>query len=90
MSRLIMCKKYKKELPGLAKPPFPNAKGQELYETISQQAWDEWQAHQTRIINEKQLSMMDPTARTYLNEQQKKFFNDEEVDQADGYIPEEK
>ena len=85
-----MCTRYKKELPGLAQPPFPNAKGQTLYETISQQAWDEWQAHQTRIINEKQLSMVDPAARTYLNEQQQKFFAGEAVDQAEGYIPEDK
>ncbi|MCK5881710.1 MAG: oxidative damage protection protein [Sinobacterium sp.] len=90
MTRLIMCTRYKKELPGMANLPFPNAKGQELFDTVSQQAWDEWQAHQTRIINEKQLSMMDPAARTYLNEQQKKFFLGEEVDQAEGYIPENK
>ena len=90
MTRMVMCSKYKKELPGLIKPPFPNAKGQEIYNTVSQHAWDEWQAHQTRIINEKQLSMMDPAARSYLSEQQTKFFADEEVDQAEGYIPEEK
>ena len=89
MSRTVFCRKYQQELPGLDKPPFPNAKGQEIYEHISQQAWDEWQAHQTRLINEKQLSLMDPQARQYLNQQQQLFFAGEAYDQAEGYVPEE-
>lgn len=90
MSRLVMCRKYKKEMEGLAVPPLPGAKGQELFETVSQQAWGEWMQHQTLIINEKQLNLMDLGTRTYLGEQMEKFFDGEQVDQAEGYIPEEK
>ncbi len=87
MSRTVFCKKHQKELEGLDSPPFPGPKGQEIYENISKQAWEEWLAHQTTLINEKRLNMMDMTARTYLNEQRDKFLAGEDVDQADGYVP---
>ena len=87
MTRLVMCTRYKKELPGLATLPFPNAKGQELYETISQQAWDEWQAHQTMLINERQLNMIDPDARKFLQLEMDKFMSGEDYAKADGFVP---
>jgi Fe-S cluster biosynthesis and repair protein YggX len=46
-------------------------------------------AHQTTLINEMRLNMMDLTARTYLAEQREKFFDGEQVDQAEGYVPPE-
>ncbi len=87
MSRMVMCKKYKKELEGLAQPPYPGAKGQEIFENVSKQAWQEWLEHQTRLINEKHLNMMDPSARSYLSEQMDKFFAGDAFDQAEGYVP---
>ena len=66
MARMVQCRKLKQELPGLDMPPFPGPKGQEIYDTISKQAWGEWMAHQTTLINEMRLNMMDLTARTYL------------------------
>ncbi|MEH6468988.1 MAG: oxidative damage protection protein [Porticoccus sp.] len=87
MSRMVHCKKLNKELEGLDAAPFPGPTGQEIYENISKQAWDEWIEHQTRLINEKHLNMMDMTARTYLNEQRKKFLSGEEFDEAEGYVP---
>jgi len=90
MSRMVNCKKYGKELPGLALPPYPGPKGQEIYESVSQQAWNDWQSHQTMLINEKQLSMINPDDRKYLQEEMDKYFNNEEYDQAEGYVPEDK
>ena len=87
MARMVQCRKLKQELPGLDMPPFPGPKGQEIYDTISKQAWGEWMAHQTTLINEMRLNMMDLTARTYLAEQREKFFSGEDVDQAEGYVP---
>ena len=89
MSRMVHCRKYNKELPGLVVPPYPGAKGKEIYETVSQKAWQEWQAQQTMLINEKQLNMMDREARKYLMEEMDKFLNNEEFDQAEGYVPPE-
>lgn len=87
MSRTVHCRKYNKELPGLPVPPYPGPKGQEIYETVSQQAWQEWLAQQTMLINEKQLSLMDPDARDYLQQEMEKFLNNEEHDVAEGYVP---
>ena len=87
MTRTVICKKYKKEMAGLDAPPFPGPKGQEIFETVSKKAWEEWLTHQTTLINEKRLNMMDMTARTYLNEQRNKFLSGEDFDQAEGYVP---
>lgn len=87
MSRNVFCRKYQKDLPGLAMPPLPGAKGQELFENVSAQAWQEWLSHQTMLINEKQLNLMDMTARTYLNEQMDRFFTNAELDEVEGYVP---
>ena len=87
MTRTVLCKKYQKELEGLAQPPYPGAKGQEIFETVSRQAWEEWQAHQTMLINEKQLNMMDPESRKYLQGEMDKFLAGEEFEQAEGYVP---
>ena len=88
MSRTVHCKKYDKELPALAAPPYPGPKGQEIFETVSKQAWGEWQAHQTMLINEKQLNMMNADDRKYLQNQMDRFLNNEDFDRAEGYVPE--
>ena len=87
MARMVHCRKLKQELPGLDMPPFPGPKGQEIFDNISKQAWADWMTHQTTLINEMRLNMMDLTARTYLSEQREKYFSGEDVDQAEGYVP---
>jgi len=66
MTRTVMCRKYKEQLPGLERPPYPGAKGQDIYENVSAKAWADWQKHQTLLINEKRLTMMNAEARKYL------------------------
>lgn len=87
MSRTVMCRKYRKELPGLAAPPYPGPKGQEIFDEVSAQAWEEWQAHQTMLINEKHLSLADGQTRKYLQTEMEKFLAGEDFDQAEGYVP---
>ncbi len=87
MSRVVFCRKYQKELPGLDAPPYPGAKGQDIFDHISHQAWQEWQAQQTMLINEKHLSLVDRQARQYLQEEMDKFFAGEDYDTAEGYVP---
>ena len=89
MPQTVFCKLLNKELPGLAAPPFPGPKGQEIFENYSEQAWLSWQEMQTMLINEKHLNMMDKDARKYLNAQRDKFLAGEETDRAEGYIPPE-
>lgn len=87
MSRTVFCRKYQQELEGLKAPPFPGQRGQDIFDNVSQKAWDEWQQHQTMLINEKQLSMMDPESRKYLQAEMDKFFAGQDYDQAEGYVP---
>ncbi|WP_148252635.1 oxidative damage protection protein [Aidingimonas lacisalsi] len=87
MSRTVFCRKYQQEMEALAFPPLPGKKGQEIQANVSKQAWEEWQALQTRLINEKHLNMLDPTSREYLMEQMERFLNNQETDQAEGYVP---
>ena len=53
MARMVQCVKLKKEAEGLMVPPLPGPKGQWVFDHVSQEAWAEWQSHQTRLINEK-------------------------------------
>lgn len=87
MPRTVFCRKYKETLEGLDLPPYPGAKGQDIFDHISKQAWQEWMAHQTMLINEKRLNMMDMGTRVYLNEQMLKFLSGDQYDQAEGYVP---
>jgi Fe-S cluster biosynthesis and repair protein YggX len=89
MTRTVQCRKYNKELPGLPVPPYPGPKGQDIYESVSQQAWSEWLKQQTMLINEKHLNMADAEHRKYLQEEMEKFLSNEEHDQAEGYVPED-
>ncbi len=89
MARMVLCRKYQREMEGLGAPPYPGAKGREIFEHVSKQAWQEWQEHQTQLINEKRLSMMDPAARKFLQEEMDKFFAGEEFARAEGYVPPE-
>lgn len=90
MTRMVFCRKYQAELPGLDKPPLPGKLGEEIYENVSAQAWREWQTHQTTLINEKRLSLIDPEARKYLREQMERFFANRDVEQAEGFVPKPK
>lgn len=90
MTRTVLCKKYQQELEGLDRPPYPGPKGQEIFEHISKKAWQEWQAHQTMLINERQLKMVDPEARKFLQTEMDKFFAGQDYAKADGYVPESK
>ncbi|CAO1659733.1 MULTISPECIES: oxidative damage protection protein [Salinicola] len=87
MAQTVFCRKYQQELEALAFPPLPGAKGQEIQQTVSKRAWEEWQALQTRLINEKHLNMLDPQAREYLMTQMNRFFDNQETDHAEGYVP---
>ena len=87
MTRTVKCRKYNEELPGLERPPYPGAKGEDIFNNVSRQAWDEWQ-HQTLLINERRLNMMNAEDRKFLQAEMDKFFSGEEYAKADGYVPE--
>lgn len=87
MSRMIQCVKLKKEAPGLEFPPYPGEMGTRIWQSISQEGWQQWMDVQTRLVNENRLNLADQRARKYLKEQMEKFlFEDIDVE-AQGYVP---
>ncbi|TBW32277.1 oxidative damage protection protein [Azotobacter chroococcum] len=86
MTRTVHCRKYKEELPGLDHPPYPGPKGEDIYQNVSKQAWDEWQTHQTMLINERRLNMMNAEDRKFLQGEMDKFLSGEEYALAEGYV----
>lgn len=87
MSRTVFCRKFQKDLKGLDFPTIPGELGQDIFNNISEQAWKEWQAKQTMLINERQLNMMSKDDRAFLQEQMNKFFNNEDIESIEGYVP---
>lgn len=88
MSRTVQCAKLDKEAEGLAFAPYPGDLGQRIFDNISQEAWQLWLNHQTMLINERQLSLIDPEARSYLEGEMEKFLFGGEYDEIAGYVPE--
>ncbi|MGB0955834.1 MAG: oxidative damage protection protein [Panacagrimonas sp.] len=87
MSRTVHCIKLDREAEGLSRPPYPGEIGQRVFDNVSKQAWQEWLMHQTRLINEYQLSLADASARKFLAEEMEKyFFGGGELAQT-GYTP---
>lgn len=84
--RQILCKKYNEQLEALDKAPYPGEKGQWVYDNLSVKAWKGWLELQTRLINEKGLSLLSPDAQAFLSEAFEKYINNEEIE-ADGYVP---
>lgn len=73
MPEIIYCQKHQHEAEGLEQQPLPGASGEKIFKNICKQAWAEWLAHQTMLINEYRLSLIDPKARSFLSTEREKF-----------------
>ena len=73
MTRTVFCHKLHQELAGMDDAPYPSELGQRIFNHISQKAWDAWINHQTMLINEYRLSLLDPKSKTFLLEEMEKF-----------------
>lgn len=74
MAHTVRCALLKIETDGLDYVPYPGELGQRIYENVSKQAWQQWLAHQTMLINEYRLSPIEPKARKFLEGEMEKFF----------------
>jgi Fe-S cluster biosynthesis and repair protein YggX len=86
MSRTVHCAKLGKELEGLERPPYPGELGQKIYDSISKEAWQAWLKQQTILINEYRLSVIDPKAREFLEEQMQKFLFEGDEQKPDSFV----
>ncbi len=87
MTHTVHCAKLQKELEGLPQPPLPGELGKRIYEQISREAWQMWLGHQTMLINEYRLSMIEPQSRAFLLQEMEKFLFGEGSEKPPGYNP---
>lgn len=87
MTRMVKCLKLGVEAEGLDTPPFPGVNGQRIFDHISKQAWKDWLAMQTMIINERRLASFDPASKKILEEEREKFLFAGGFQMPEGYVP---
>jgi Fe-S cluster biosynthesis and repair protein YggX len=81
--------KLGQSLPGLAYKPFNDALGQRIFDSISQQAWQEWIEHSKKIVNEYRLDLTQKRAHEVLKEQCQIFlFGEAGEEMKTEYVPE--
>lgn len=87
MSKKIFCEYYKKDMDQLERAPYPGSIGDKIFNNISRDAWSLWLEHQTMLINENRLSMVDPSAREYLQNEMIKFLFEGTAEKPKEYMP---
>ncbi len=86
MTRMVHCVKLNTEAPGLSAPPYPGELGEKIFQQVSQQAWQMWLQHQTMLINEYRLDVLEDEARGFLEQEMDNFlFGDGSAAPA-GYV----
>ena len=82
MARSVFCEKLQCQTEGLDRPPWPGELGQRIYEHIGREAWQQWLAYQTMLINENRLSPRDQDTRKLLAAEMQRFLFGESPDEA--------
>ncbi len=90
MSRMILCEKLGALKEGLDYAPYPGEIGQRIYDHICAQAWQAWLGHQTMLINEYRLSLIEPKSREFLEKEMIKFLFSTGSDTPPGFVVENK
>lgn len=88
-TRLVHCKKFDAEKPGLKRPPVPGELGKRIYNEISQDAWNEWKQRQTMFINEYRLNLTEFEARQFLQDQMEAFLFEGKDEKPEGFTDQE-
>lgn len=87
MTRMIDCKKLGTTAEGLEFAPFPGKLGEQIFESISKAAWQQWLQHQTMLINEYRLNTLEPKAREFLQQEMQKFLFGDGSETPEGFVP---
>ena len=88
MTRKVQCVLLGTEADGLEYVPYPGDLGKRIYENVSAQAWQQWLAHQTMLINENRLTPIEPRAREFLENEMEKFFFGGGSEKPAEFVPE--
>ncbi len=85
--RMVFCQKLQKESEGLTRAPYPGPLGQRIFESICVEAWQQWLKHQTILINENRLNVLDPKSRQFLEIEMQKFLFEGNSEKPAGFKP---
>ena len=88
MSRTVTCILLGGERPGLERMPYPGDLGQRIFDNVSQEAWQQWLAHQTMLINEYRLVPIEPKDRKFLETEMEKYFFSGGSERPQEFLPE--
>ncbi|MDA0910774.1 MAG: oxidative damage protection protein [Proteobacteria bacterium] len=81
----IFCEKLKQQGTAMKYAPIPGELGQRIFKSISQEAWSKWLDHQTILINEYRLNLLEPEAKKFLMTEMEKFLFGEGSEKPDAF-----
>lgn len=87
---MVYCIKLSKEAEPLSHPPFPGELGEKIFRQVSKEAWKMWLKHQTMLINEYRLSLIDAKARAFLQTEMENYFFGKGSEKPAGFVPNDK
>lgn len=87
MSKMVNCIKLGKEAEAMDRAPLPGELGQRILDNVSKEGWKLWMQHQTILINENRLSLIDPEAQKFLQAEMEKFLFEGNSEMPEGYSP---
>lgn len=70
----------------MQKAPFPGPLGEKIYNNVSKQAWNMWLSHQTMLINEYRLNLIEAKSRDFLKDELQKYFFGEGSEKPSGFV----
>lgn len=86
MARSVQCIKLGEVAEGLDFAPWPGDLGRRIFDNVSKQAWSQWLAHQTMLINENRLNPLDPKTRAFIAVEMEKYFFGDGSQAPAGYV----
>lgn len=89
MTKQVFCVKLKQEATGMDTAPFPGPLGEKIFNQVSKEAWKMWLGHQTMLINEYRLSLIDPKSREFLQTEMQNYFFGSGSEKPTGFTPKE-
>jgi Fe-S cluster biosynthesis and repair protein YggX len=87
MSRMVQCVKLGRQAEGLEEPPFDSPLGQRIYESISKEAWDQWQDHMKMLLNEYRLQPWRKEHQDFIVQQMEQYFFGGGGEKPKDYVP---
>ena len=90
MARMVQCVKLGKQAEGLDEPPFDSPLGLKIFDTVSREAWAQWQEHMKILLNEYRLQPWKPEAQEFIVEQMNAYFYGQGVALPQEWSPDKK